>query len=287
MDGFILVDKPKGWTSQDVVFHLKKKLGLKKCGHSGTLDPNTTGLLVVACDNATKLLKLINEHDKCYITTIVFGYDSNTLDITGQITDDYFFDVKQDKLDIALEELKQQKLQLPPMVSAIKINGKKLYQYEREHKVIDVPKRPVEIYDLKQISELRFVDGHFEVDLIVKCSKGFYVRSLARDLGEALGGKAIMKELRRVTSGDFSIINSTLLNEVSSENIIPITDVFKDFSKLEVNDYIAHLALNGVVFDERQIITDKPFYVLHNDKIIAIYEVIEENKYKPLLIFKE
>lgn len=287
MNGFLFIDKPKGWTSQDVVAHLKKKLNLKKCGHSGTLDPNTTGLLVVACDEATKMLKLINEHDKTYITTIIFGYDSNTLDTSGEITCDFMMDVNQVDLDKGLEVLKNQTKQIPPMVSAIKINGKRLYQYERKNQVIEVPARDIKIYDLKQISDLRFVDNHYEVDILIKCSKGFYVRSFARDLGEILNGKAIMKELRRIESGDFNLINSVVLSEVTLENIIPITDIFCDFEYLEVNDYIAHLAKNGVMFDERQIKTDKPFYVVHNKKIIAIYEVVDEFKYKPLIIFKE
>ena len=287
MNGFLLVDKPKGWTSQDVVAHLKRKLGLKKCGHSGTLDPNTTGLLVVACDEATKLLKLINEHDKTYITTIVFGMNSNTLDTSGEITENYSMNVKQEDLDSALLRLKEETKQIPPMVSAIKINGKRLYQYERKNQVIEVPARDIKIHDLKQINELRYVDEHYEVDILIKCSKGFYVRSFARDLGEILGGKAIMKELRRIESGNFNLINSTVLSKITNDNIIPITDIFTDFGCLDVNDYIAHLAKNGVVFDERQIITDKPFYVRHNGNIIAIYEVIDVNKYKPLIIFKE
>ena len=124
MNGFLLIDKPKGWTSQDVVAHIKRKLGLKKCGHSGTLDPNTTGLLVVACDEATKMLKLINEHDKTYITTIVFGMHSNTLDVHGEILEDFEMRVSEESLDKSLLELVKQTLQIPPMVSAIKINGK-------------------------------------------------------------------------------------------------------------------------------------------------------------------
>lgn len=287
MNGFLLIDKPKGWTSQDVVAHLKRKLGLKKCGHSGTLDPNTTGLLVVACNEATKMLKLINEHDKAYITTIVFGMNSNTLDTSGEILEDFKMEITEGDIDIALSELINQKSQVPPMVSAIKINGKRLYQYERKNQIIDVPARDVKIYELVKLAPLRYIDGHFEIDLLIRCSKGFYVRSFARDLGVALGGKAIMKELRRINSGDFNIDDSVPLKDVTINDIIPITTIFNYFDKLEVNDYIAHLAKNGVVFDARQIKTDKPFYVFHKNDIIAIYEVVEEYKYKPLIIFKE
>lgn len=287
MNGFILVDKPQKMTSQTAVLKIKRMLGLKKCGHSGTLDPDTTGLLVVACDQATKLMKLINEHNKEYITTITFGYDSNTLDLSGTIIEDFDMKVELSALDEALMTLKRRELQTPPMVSAIKMNGKKLYEYERKNIAIEIPARKVKIYELERLSGLRYVNHHYEVDLRIVCSKGFYVRSFARDLGELLNGKAVMSALRRVTSGQFNIKQAVKLEEVTVNNIIPIEEVFNDFEKLEVNDYIAGLVSNGVVLDERQIITNHPFYVLHNHDIIALYEPVSENKYKPLLIFKE
>ena len=128
MNGFFLIDKPEGKTSSNVVLNIKRKLNLKKCGHNGTLDPNTTGLMVVGCNEATKLMKFINEHDKAYITTIVFGFDSNTLDIYGNITEEFNMTFSEEELDQALNEIKLMNKQIPPMVSAIKIDGKKLYE---------------------------------------------------------------------------------------------------------------------------------------------------------------
>lgn len=287
MNGFLLVDKPKGLTSQDVVHRIKRKLNLGKCGHSGTLDPNTTGLLVIGCNQATKLMKLINAHDKVYETTIVFGMDSNTLDTSGTITEDFEMDICLSQVEEALHTLKGQKEQIPPMVSAIKVQGKKLYEYERNNQVVKLTPRPIEIYELVRLSDLRRVNGHFEIDLKLHCSKGFYVRSFARDLGVLLGGKALMKELRRTASGSFYITDATPLEAVTEEDIKPITSIFPDFEKLEVNDYIARLAKNGVMFDERQIKTENPFYVVHNHAIIALYEVVGPYQYKPLLIFDE
>jgi tRNA pseudouridine55 synthase len=137
MNGFIIVDKPKGLTSNDVCYKLRKRLHVDKCGHSGTLDPNTTGLLVVAVGQATKLMKLINEHDKVYNATISFGYDSNTLDFGGEITKNIDMNFTFDELKNALNILKNQKEQIPPMVSAIKINGQKMYDLlEKELKLI-------------------------------------------------------------------------------------------------------------------------------------------------------
>ena len=115
MNGFFLVDKPKAKTSSNVVLNIKKKLNLKKCGHNGTLDPNTTGLMVVGCNEATKLMKFINEHDKAYITTIVFGYDSNTLDVHGNILEDFEMSFTEEELDNALNEIKSFKKQIPTL----------------------------------------------------------------------------------------------------------------------------------------------------------------------------
>ena len=287
MNGFFLVDKPKGKTSSNVVLNIKKRLNLKKCGHNGTLDPNTTGLMVVGCNEGTKLMKFINEHDKAYITTIVFGYDSNTLDVHGKITEDFEMNFSDEELDNALNEIKAFKKQIPPMVSAIKIDGKKLYELERKNISIELEPRNIEIYNITKLSNLRKVDDHLEVDLIIDCSKGFYVRSFARDLGILLGGKAIMKKLRRIRSGEFNIQNSIPLDEINTDNMISIEVMFPNFDRLIVNDYIAKLAMNGVVFDERQIKTDVPFYVINKEEIIAIYEPIEEYKYKPVVIFKK
>ena len=243
--------------------------------------------MVVGCNEATKLMKFINEHDKAYITTIVFGFDSNTLDVYGNITEELNMTFTDEELDKALNEIKLMTKQIPPMVSAIKVDGKKLYELERKNIEVELQARDIKIYNITKLTNLRKVDGHLEVDLIIDCSKGFYVRSFARDLGILLGGKAIMKKLRRIRSGKFNIQNSVILDEVSQDNLISIEEMFPEFDRLNVNDYIAKLALNGVVFDERQIKTDKPFYVIHKDEIIAIYEPIDQYKYKPVVIFKK
>ena len=287
MNGFFLVDKPKAKTSSNVVLNIKKKLNLKKCGHNGTLDPNTTGLMVVGCNEATKLMKFINEHDKAYITTIVFGFDSNTLDVHGNITEEFEMDFTEEELDKALNEIKGFTKQIPPMVSAIKIDGKKLYELERKNISIELEPRDIKINNITKLTNLRKVDNHLEIDLIISCSKGFYVRSFARDLGILLGGKAIMKELRRIRSGEFNIQNSTPLDEIDESKLISIENMFPNFGRLVVNEYISKLVSNGVVLDERQIKTDIPFYVIHKNEIIAIYEPVDVYKYKPVIIFKK
>ncbi|MDE7263156.1 MAG: tRNA pseudouridine(55) synthase TruB [Anaeroplasmataceae bacterium] len=287
MNGFFIIDKPKGITSQGVVAKIKRQFQLKRCGHTGTLDPDATGVLVVACGEATKLIRLLDEQEKEYETTIVFGKDSNTLDCYGTITKEILMDFTLQELELALDKLKKQTYQIPPMVSAIKVAGKKLYQYEREHKSVEVAPRSVQIKRLERISSLEKVDGFLEVDIRILCSKGFYVRSFARDLGQALGGCAIIKELRRLKSGCFSIGTSVLLEEITKEHLYSIEDIFREFEYLEVNEFVARLVKNGVVLDERQIKTTKPFYITYKGVIIAIYEPVAEYQYKPVVIFKE
>ncbi|MDE5566744.1 MAG: hypothetical protein K2I77_07140, partial [Anaeroplasmataceae bacterium] len=209
------------------------------------------------------------------------------LDVTGTILEEKEMSFTLNDLKKALDVLRTQNFQTPPLFSAIKISGKKLYEYARNEEAIEVAKRKVTLHQVDILSDLRVIDGHLEVDLRLHCSKGYYVRSFARDLGELLGGIAIMKELRRIRSGSYDIASSTVLSELKASDLIEIPKFFSDFETLNVNDYVAHLALNGVVFDERQIKSEKPFYVVHNHAIIAIYEVVGEYRYKPLIIFKE
>jgi tRNA pseudouridine55 synthase len=229
-------------------------------------------------------MKLINEHDKTYITKIVFGYDSDTLDIDGNITDNISMSFTNDMLINALNELKNSTKQIPPMVSAIKIDGKKMYELARKGIEIDIPARDIKIYNYEILSEMKLVDNHLEVDILLDVSKGFYVRSFARDLGKLLGGCAIMKELRRIKTGYFDIKMANKIENITTSNIVSIYDIFK-FKRVQVNDYIAKLVKNGIILDERQVIINEPFYVINNNEVIAIYEPFEENKYKPLLIF--
>lgn len=285
MDGFFIVDKPKGMTSQTVCNKIKYKFNLNKVGHSGTLDPNTTGVLVVAVNKATKLLKLINEHDKEYIATIIFGYETDTLDMDGKIIKEIDMKVNLDDIKKCVNELAKKTQQIPPLTSAIKVNGKKLYEYQRKGIDIEVKERNIKIYSSEILSDLRYIDNHYEIDIKLNVSKGFYVRSYARDLGIMLNGNAVLKELRRTKAGEFCVENSIFLDELREEDCISIFKQF-DFPKVEVNDYLKNLVLNGVTLDERQTTINQVFYVTNKCDIIAIYEPVDEKKYKPVLIFK-
>ncbi len=284
MDGIIILDKPKGITSQTALNKIKRKLNVSKIGHNGTLDPNATGVMVVALGKATKLIKYLDKHDKTYIATIVFGLDSDTLDTCGNITKDILMKPDLNELNKALEELKNEEEQIPPLTSAIKVNGMKLYEYQRKNIDIKIEKRDVTLYDYEIKSDLRFINNHYEIDIMLHVSKGFYIRSLARDLGILLGGCAILKELRRTKSGEFSIDDSIKIEDLNKDKIISIFEMFKA-PIIEVSDYIAKLVLNGVILDERKAKLDEIFYVKSKSGIIAMYEPYEKYKYKPLIIF--
>jgi len=286
MDGFIIINKDKGLTSYDICHKLKRILGTKHVGHTGTLDPDATGVLVVAFNKATKLMKLLEEHSKEYTTTVLFGKSSDTLDITGKILEDVVCDINYNELIIAIDKIKSYTEQVPPMYSAIKVNGQKMYDLARQNKTVDLPPRPITINKIDILSDLYDINGYKAIDLHIDVSKGFYVRSFCRDLGMLLGVPSLMYSLQRDRSGVFDIKDSCKLDDDVVNHILGIEDVFKDLEILNVNDFEAKLCLNGVVFDERQIKTDKPFRIYHNDKLIAIYEPVDTYKYKPVVLFK-
>ena len=282
MDGFLLVDKEKNITSFGVCNKLRKKLNIDKIGHNGTLDPNTTGLMICALGKATKLLKLINEHDKEYIARITFGYDSDTLDFESELKE-VETNVTLDKVKDGLEYLKSCDTQIPPMTSNVKINGKKLIDYQRKNIDVEVNPRNVKLYDYEILSDLELVDNHYEIDIKLFVSKGYYVRALARDLGKYLNGAAILHELRRTKMNSYNVNDAKKIEDISNTDIISIP-VFFDLPRVEVDDYIARLVKNGVMLDERQTKLTGVFFVTNKCDIIAIYEEVEPLKYKPILI---
>lgn len=286
MDGFFNVNKEKGYTSFDVCNYIKHKFKEKKVGHSGTLDPNATGVMQVAVGKATKLLPLLEDHNKTYIATVRFGILTDTLDPEGNVLETNI----PTNLDLSIikekvKELSKKTTQIPPIYSAIKVNGKKLYEYQRKGIDIEVKERNIKIYSSEILSDLRYINNHYEIDIKLNVSKGFYVRSYARDLGIMLNGNAVLKELRRTKAGEFCVENSVSLDELREEDCISIFKQF-DFPKVEVNDYLKNLVLNGVTLDERQTTINQVFYVTNKCDIIAIYEPVDEKKYKPVLIFK-
>jgi tRNA pseudouridine55 synthase len=282
MDGFLLIHKPIGMTSHDVVSKVKKRLNLKKVGHTGTLDPFASGLMILTIGKATKLSYLFSNQDKCYEGTIIFGCHYDTYDVTGTVVLENTPSFSEEKLLAAIKSMNQTYDQLPPMYSAIKKEGRKLYELARQGIDIDRDKRTVSIYDFHIIGSYL----NHEIKFQAHVSKGTYIRSLAVDLAEKLNTYGALKTLNRTQIGSYHLRDAIHIDSLESKDIIPMHTIFKNHFQLKLNDYLVHLVKNGVMLDERQIITKAPFVVIDQENnMIAYYEPIEENKYAPILIF--
>ena len=276
MDGIILINKEKGLTSRDVVNQVSKKLKIKKVGHAGTLDPIATGLLVIGVGNGTKILDLLTLDQKEYIATVSIGIQTDTYDITGNILkkqENYQLDKKT--LENTLNSFLGSYEQEVPKYSAVKINGKKLYEYARKQEEIELPKRLVTIY---QIELLNYNDSEFTFKTLV--SKGTYIRSLINDIGLKLNIPMTMKELKRTRSGKFLLENSNLITD--NYNYITI-DKALDFKIIELEDEdLLKKVKNG---NKINLPYDDLFLTLKNqDKVLAIYKK-EKFEYKAFKVF--
>ena len=272
-DGIILINKPEGITSFSAVAAVKRRLGVK-CGHSGTLDPMATGLLPIMCGKATKLCQYLTDGDKAYTAKLRFGIETDTHDITGQIT-------KQDNMTVDLNEIKKvipnflgEIKQFPPAYSAIKVGGTALYKLAREGKDVEVPERTVTIYSIDIID---FKDNELTID--VRCSKGTYIRSLCRDIARAIGTVGTMSSLVRTETGGWHIDNSVRLDDENLENhIIPIEDALSYMQKFYPGDFFSRLLRNGCEIDTVKL-KNLPLghSLVFNNELLGIGTVIQKN----------
>ncbi|MDO9628890.1 MAG: tRNA pseudouridine(55) synthase TruB [Acholeplasmataceae bacterium] len=282
MDGFLLINKPKGLTSHDVVYKVKKKLKIDKIGHTGTLDPFASGLLILCLGKATKLAYLFSNLDKAYEGTVVFGNHYDTYDTTGTILNSNQPSFNQIELERAVSSMVGTYDQIPPMYSAIKMGGKKLYELAREGIEIERESRTVTIDRFDIISPLK--NNEFSFSIYV--SKGTYIRSIAVDLAEKLNTYAALSELKRVSVGSYLLSHAKNIEDIDNSDIISLDNYFSGTQSIVLNEYMIKLVRNGVYLDQRQIDTDKPFLVKNeNGESIAYYEVIAINQYKPIIIF--
>lgn len=287
MDNIIVVNKDKDYTSRDVVNVIGKIFNTKKVGHTGTLDPLATGVLIICMNKALKVVDLITASDKEYIAKVVLGIDTDTLDITGNIINECKTDVNVDMVKSVLNSFVGKSIQEVPKYSAVKVNGKKLYEYARNGIDVELPKREIQIFDIELISDIDIVDGHQEFSFRVKVSKGTYIRSLIRDIGIKLGCFACMKELTRTKQGKFSIDESYTLNDIKNGNykLLNIKDVI-DIEKVVVSDNMLFKIKNGMILD-KFFISDKALILDNNGNEIGIYKTYDKDseKVKPDKIF--
>ncbi len=251
MQGILIINKPEGFTSQDVVSKVKKILNIKKAGHTGTLDPMATGVLPVLLGEYTKLSKYLIEHDKTYIAKLKLGIKTSTGDIEGEVIDTKEYDkniLDKGNVEKVLNSFIGKQKQIPPMYSAIKVNGKKLYEYARNGETVEVEPRDIELYDVKL---LNIYDD--EIEFEVSCSKGTYIRVVCEDIAKALGTIGTMSALKRTIVDKFEINDALTFEEleVSKDDIesrlIKMEEVFKDFESLKLNERKVELFLNGVM----------------------------------------
>ena len=251
MDGILIVNKEKGYTSHDVVGKLRKILGMKQIGHTGTLDPNATGVLPILIGKATKASQYLMEHDKTYIATLKLGERTNTLDGEGEVVEKQTIEeslLDKDKIDAVLQTFLGKQEQIPPMYSAIKIKGKKLYEYAKQGKEIIREPRSIEIYEIK----LKKVNKEKkEIIFEVHCSKGTYIRVLCEDIAKKIGTIGYMKELERTEVTPFTIKQALTLQQIEQqkENIkkylISIEKIFEQKRKIQLDEKKQILFLNG------------------------------------------
>lgn len=264
MDGIVIINKEKEYTSHDVVAKVKKILNEKKVGHTGTLDPNATGVLPILLGKGTKLSKYLINHNKIYEATLKLGEKTDTADIEGKITEEK--DVKKENLSQenvtkVLKEFIGKSKQEPPMYSAIKVNGKKLYEYARKGQTIEIKPREIEIYGI----ELLNINNN-EISFKVHCSKGTYIRTLCENIAEKLETVGYMKELKRIEVGEFNIKNAITLKELESKKekaIISIEEFLKDKQLINLNSKKVKLLLNGVNLEFQ---LEDGIYRIYNEK---------------------
>ena len=275
MNGIVIIDKESDMTSRDVVDRVGKIFNTKKVGHTGTLDPLATGVLVVCVNKATKLVDKITSTKKEYIAECVFGISTDTLDIEGNVLSSEDAIISENKIIDVLNSFKGVYNQEVPIYSAVKINGRKLYEYARENIDVKLPSREVKIYDIILLDKPTYKDNHTYITFKVKVSKGTYIRSLIRDIANRLNTVGIMTNLRRVSQGKFKIDDSVKLNDLKVDNLIPIKDIL-DVKKIELTNDIEKKVLNGASI--KNIYNENEVLFMKDNKEIALYKIDDNNK---------
>lgn len=275
MNGVILVNKPKGITSRDVVNEVCRILKTKKVGHTGTLDPIASGVLVVCVGKATKLVDIITSANKEYVATVKLGLLTDTLDLNGKVLKKEKVTIRKEELSKALDSFLGTYEQEVPIYSAVKVNGKKLYEYAREGKKINLPKRMVEIKDIELIN---LTEEEYKFKVLV--SKGTYIRSLIYDINSKLNVIGVMSDLVRTKQGIFNIDDAYTLEDIKAGNykMYTITDVLKNDNCVVINDKLFNYIKNGCIIDNvygKEVVT-----FIYDNEVVCIYKTYDKDKTK-------
>ncbi len=275
INGIISVNKPKGLTSRDVVNEIQKSLNTK-AGHTGTLDPMAEGVLVVCLGKASKLAELLTSTQKEYIAEVTLGLETDTLDIEGKMLKEDNKYITKKQIEEALKFFTKTYKQEVPKYSAVKVNGKRLYEYARNNQEVTLPKKEVTIYDLKLL-DYKNENNKIVFTIYTKVSKGTYIRSLIRDVAHHLNSLGTMSKLTRISQGKFKIENTYTLEEIKNNNykIISIKDAL-DIKVVKVNNELKQKIINGQKLD---LDYDQVLFVDNNENELAVYKK-ENNELK-------
>lgn len=276
VEGFLLVDKPSGWTSHDVVAKMRGLAGTRKIGHAGTLDPMATGLLVLGLGRATRLLRFVQHLPKEYVARAQLGIATDSLDADGVETERAPLPVTREEVSAAMPAFRGDIQQIPPMVSAIKIDGQKLYEMARRGEEVERPARSVHIHELELTG---FEAGEFPVaDLRVVCSSGTYIRTLADDIGRALGGRAHLVGLRRTRIGSLQVGEAAGMEALTEDpdqipaRVLSFSNGLADLAHLAVDEAMAGRITHGSVLSPEELPVQEPTAVVDGDgKLLAVY----------------
>ena len=284
--GICVVDKPAGWTSHDVVARARKLLGTRKVGHAGTLDPMATGVLVLGVGRATRLLTFITGVAKTYEATIAFGVETDSLDADGQVTATHDMSgMDPAAVRAAAAQLTGDLLQVPPMVSALKVEGRRLHELAREGVEVERAPRPVTVRRF----EVTPTDDPLEWTAVVDCSSGTYVRSLAADLGRALGGGAHLSALRRTAVGPFELSEA---HDLEHLQLLGMVEGVRHLGHVVVDDELAAAVRHGRVLDAEQLGLAAPIqpdtgpWAVLSDQgaLLAVYQRRDDQRAKPAIV---
>jgi len=275
MNGVLIVNKKKDYTSRDIVNILVKKFNTKKIGHTGTLDPLAEGVLVVTIGRATKLCDLLTSKYKEYIATIKLGLKTDTMDITGNILEEKDTKITEEEIKKVLNSFLGKSVQEVPIYSAVKVNGKKLYEYARNNQKVELPKREI---DIKSIDFISYKNNEITFKCLV--SKGTYIRSLINDICNKLNTIGTMSKLIRTKQGNFSIENSYTLEDINNNNykILSYEEVLSDIETIDINEELYNKIKNGSIINKD--FKNDIALLKYNKKAIALYKTYDKDKDK-------